>query len=354
MHNHTEAKMTSTQKALLVTEIGKPVVLVTDHPIPQPGAKQIQIKVSVAGLNPHDYKAQGYNLFKDTLPFSLSNDVVGKVSKLGEAVTGVAVGDRVVSYGGFAPGSQQNGLQEYATADAGAFTKIPDSISDDEAATLPTNIIAPLVGLFAMLKIPAPWTPQAKDFDYTGTTLLLIGGGSSCGKFAVQLAKLAGIGRIVVVTGSAQERLKKWGATHIIDRHGGYDAVLGRIRDVVGDDLVYAFDAISPPEEQILALNALSSHTRGALARLLPIGPVDESKVLGKKAGFDVRDVYGISQAWPELCGTFWSRVPEYLETGKIVPLEYVVKDGLDAGIVNEVLDAYRDGKSVTKPHIHL
>lgn len=346
--------MASTQKALLVTEVGKPVVLVKDHPIPQPGAKQIQIKVAVAGLNPHDYKAQGYNLFKDTLPFSLSNDVVGKVTKLGEGVTGVAVGDRVVSYGGFAPGSLQNGLQEYAIADTFAFTKIPDSISDDEAATLPTNIIAPLVGLFSTLKIPAPWTPEAKDFDYAGTTLLIIGGGSSCGKFAVQLAKLADIGRIVVVTGSAQERLEKWGATHIIDRHGGHDAVLGRIRDVVGDDLVYAFDAINPPEKQILALDALSNHTKGALARLLPIGPVDESKVLGKKAGFEVRDVHGVSEAWPELCGEFWNRVPDLLETGKIVPLEYVVKDGLDADSVNEVLDAYRDGKSVTKPHIHL
>lgn len=346
--------MTSTQKALLVTEVGKPVVFTTDHPIPLPGAKQIQIRVSVAGLNPHDYKSQGYNLFKDTLPSILSNDVVGKVTKLGDGVAGVAVGDRVVSHAGFAPGSQQNGLQEYAIADVGAFTKIPDSVSDDEAATLPTNIIAPLVGLFSTLKIPAPWTREAKDFDYAGTTLLVIGGGSSCGKFAVQLAKLAGIGQIVVVTGSAEEQLKKWGATHIIDRHGGDDAVLGRIRDVVGDDLFYVFDAISPPEEQILALNALSSHTKGALARLLPIGPVDESKVLGKKAGFEVRDVFGTSQAWPELCGEFWSRVPEYLETGKIEPLQYVVKDGLDAVYVNEVLDAYRDGKSVTKPHIHL
>ncbi|KAJ4390565.1 hypothetical protein N0V93_004161 [Gnomoniopsis smithogilvyi] len=346
--------MTSTQKALLVTEVGKPVVLTTEHPIPQPGPKQIQLKVSVAGLNPHDNKSRDYNLFQQTLPFILTNDVAGKVTKLGEGVTDVAVGDRVVTHPGFTTGSTQNGLQEYAVADVGAFAKIPNTITDDEAATLPTNIIAPLVGLFSTLEIPAPWTAKAKEFDYAGTTLLVIGGGSSCGKFGVQLAKLAGIGRIVVVTGSAEDELKQWGATHIISRHGGYDTVLGRIRDVVGDDLVYAYDAISPPEEQILALNALSSHKKGALARLLPTGPVDESKVLGKKAGFDVRNVFGSSQMWPELAGEFWARVPEYLETGKIVPLGYVVQEGLDAGNVNEVLDAYRAGKAVTKTHIHL
>lgn len=347
--------MSSTQqRALLVTEIGEPVVLVTDRSVPQPGANQIQLKVSVAGLNPHDAKSRDWGLFiQDNLPSILTNDVVGQVTKLGDGVTGVAVGDRVVTHPGFAPSSAQNGLQEYAVADVGAFAKIPDGTSDDEAATLPTNVIAPLVALFATLDIPAPWTPRAKDFDYGSTTLLVVGGGSNCGKFGVQLAKLAGIGRIVVVGGNESE-LKGWGATHVLDRHGGYDAVLARIRDVVGDELVYAYDAINPPEGQLLALNALSSHKKGALARLLPTRPVDESKVLGKKAGFDVRNVFGSSQAVPELAGGFWSRVPDYLEAGKLVPLAYVVKEGLDAGHVNEVLDAYRDEKPVIKTHIHL
>ncbi len=48
---------------------------------------------------------------------------------------------------------------------------------------------------------------------------LLLGGGSSCGKFAIQIAKLAGIGKIVSVGGSEQE-LKVFGATDVIDRHG--------------------------------------------------------------------------------------------------------------------------------------
>ncbi|KAL3482035.1 putative alcohol dehydrogenase [Aspergillus californicus] len=359
----------TTQKALIVTEINKPVTLTTNWPIPLPGPNQVQVKVTVAGLNPHDAKSRDYGLFilrdlspatkiddqpgATDLPSILSNDVVGHVTKLGPGVTGFEIGDRLVYQASFDIGSKQNGLQEYAVADVGALSKIPESISDDEAATLPTNIIPPLVALFNLLEIPAPWSDNASSFDYAGTTILVIGGGSNCGKFGVQLASLAKIGRIVVVGGDEDE-LRSFGATHIIDRHAGTEAILARIREIVGDELVYAYDAISPPEGQLLALNALSGTKKGILARLLPLGPVDETRVVGKEAGFEVRDVYGSSQLHPGLAGGFWERVPGFLETGEIRPLGFVVKRGLEAGHVNEVLDAYRDGERVVKTHIHL
>jgi hypothetical protein len=39
----------ATQRALIVQEIGKPLVLVENHPIREPGHGQVQIKVTVAG-----------------------------------------------------------------------------------------------------------------------------------------------------------------------------------------------------------------------------------------------------------------------------------------------------------------
>ncbi|QKX55268.1 uncharacterized protein TRUGW13939_02360 [Talaromyces rugulosus] len=343
-----------TQKAIVVTELGKPVTLVEDWPIPEPGANQVQLKVTVAGLNPHDMKSREMGLFvAEHLPAVITNDAVGKVTKLGPGVTDISIGDRIVYQPGFTGDSAQAGLQEYATADRAYLAKIPDSITDDEAATLPTNIAAPLAALYHSLKIPAPWTPAAKEFDSASVTLLIVGGGSNCGKFAVQLAKLANIGSIVVLGGDEAE-LKSFGATHVIDRHADYDTLLARIRDVVGDDLVYAFDGINEPEGLVLPLNALSSTKKGSLVRLIPFGKVDESKIVGKKAGWEVLDVYGVSQEHPELAGGLWSRVTGFLETGQIKPLGYTVKKGLLASNVNEVLDAYRDGKKVTKTHIHL
>ncbi|CAJ2511287.1 Uu.00g069120.m01.CDS01 [Anthostomella pinea] len=343
----------TTQKALVVTEVGQPLVLVTERAVPQPGPNQIQIKVTVAGLNPHDQKARDMGLFiTGHLPAVLTNDVVGRVSQLGDGVTGVAIGDRVVAHAAIDAPWLQTGLQEYTLAYAGCWAKLPDSVSDDEAATLPTNIIAPLVALFHLLRLRAPWDADAASAN-ASATLLVVGGGSNCGRFGVQLAKLAGVGRIVVVGGDEAE-LRRLGATHVLDRHGGYDAVLARIRAVVGDDLVFAFDAVNPNEGQLLALNALSSHKRGALARLVPLGPVDETRVLNKTAGFEVRNVHGMSHAFPDLAAPFWERVPGYLEAGKITPLGFVVKEGLMPENVNVVLDAYRDGKRVTKTHVHL
>lgn len=64
----------TTQKALVVTEIGKPVKLIHDQAIPEPGPKQIQVKVKIAGINPHDHKARDYGLFiAENLPAILTN-----------------------------------------------------------------------------------------------------------------------------------------------------------------------------------------------------------------------------------------------------------------------------------------
>lgn len=344
-----------TQNALVVTEVGRPVSLTT-IPVPQPGPSQVQIRVTVAGLNPHDQKARDTGLFiANNLPAIVGNDVVGEVTVLGSQVSKYAVGDHIVGHAGFSRGSAQNALQEYAVVDADFSAQIPPGFSDDDGATLPTNAIAPLVALFdpTALNIPAPWTSAAVDFDYAATSLLVLGGGSNCGRFGVQLAALAGIGRIVVVGGDETE-LKALGATHIVDRHGSPAEVVARVRDIVGDELVYAYDAINPPATQTIGINALSSTKRGHLARLLPTGDVDASHIQPKTHGYELHNVFGSSQARAELCRPFWERVPQYLADKKIVPTGYAVVQGLDPVKVNEVLDAYRDGKRVTKPHVHV
>lgn len=347
-----------TQKALIVTELGKPVTLVNDWPVPQPGPGQVQIKVIVAGINPHDHKARDDGLFvKDALPAVLANDVVGEVTALGQGgATKYSPGDHVFYQAGFAPPIVQTGLQQYAVVDVDHSAKVPDGMSDDEAATIPVNILAPLVALFDSshgLGLPAPWTPEASTFDHRGTTLLIIGGGSNCGKFGVQLAALAGVGRVVVVGGD-EAVLKSYGATHFVNRHGSPDEVTARIRDVVGDELIYAYDAINPPSTRSIGVNSLSNTKKGKLARLLPLGPVDETQVKPKKAGWELINVFGASHFRPDLCKPFWEHLPRYLVEKKIRPTEFTILKGLSADKVNEVLDAYRDAKRVTKTHVHV
>jgi NADPH2:quinone reductase len=166
---------------------------------------------------------------------------------------------------------------------------------------------------------------------------------------------MAGIGRIVVV-GGEEEELKKWGATVVLDRHGGDAAVIHRIRQVVGDDLVYVFDAINLPEGQHVGISALSSSQKGKLARLRSsVGSVDETKIVGeKKAGYELKNVLGISQLKTDTVRPFWERLEGYLQDGSVVPLKYEVINGLDADKVNELLDRYRDGKKVVQTHFRV
>jgi len=133
----------TTQTALLVKSIGAPVTSVTNWHIPQPGPKQIQVRVTVAGLNPHDQKGRDSGLFiKDSLPAILGADVVGVVTTLGDGASRFKSGDRVFGQASTAPGSVSKALQEYAVLDEDFAAGVPEGISEDEVATLPTNLLA--------------------------------------------------------------------------------------------------------------------------------------------------------------------------------------------------------------------
>lgn len=133
----------ATQTALIVETIGEPVVLRANFRIPQPGPKQIQVRVTVGGLNPHDQKSRDIGLFiKDSLPAILGSDVVGFVTTLGEGASRFKIGEKVFGQASLAPGSASKALQEYAVLDEDFAAAVPKGVSDDEAATLPTNLLA--------------------------------------------------------------------------------------------------------------------------------------------------------------------------------------------------------------------
>ncbi|OQD60233.1 hypothetical protein PENPOL_c026G01489 [Penicillium polonicum] len=345
-----------TQKALIVTEVGKPLTLTTDWPVPRPEANQVQIRVMVAGPNPHDQKARDLGLFiAENLPAIPGNDVVGQIVAVGSDVTGFSVGEKVFGQAGFMPGYTQNAFQEYAVLDTDFIAKVPDGFTVDDVASLPTNVLATVITFFSQsfFGLPAPWTSGAAVAAPAGGAILVLGGGSNCGKFGIQLAVLAGFERIVVVGGDETE-LKSYGATHVLDRHGTPSETVSRIREIVGDDLLYAYDTANPPGTQSVAINALSFTRKGKVARLLPVGPIDESQVEKKSAGYEIWHILSDPHQHAELCRSFWEHVPRLLQEGKIKPAAYKRVHGWDAEEVNEVLDAYRDEKKITKTHFHI
>lgn len=210
-------------------------------------------------------------------------------------------------------------------------------------ATFPTNVSASLVALFEVLGLPAPW----QDSEPRPRNILIVGGGSNCGKFAVQLAKLAGIANIIVVGGD-ETLLRKLGADHVIDRHSTEDELIEKIRNAAGNDLSYALDAVNLPEGLSLALRALSGDRPGKVARLLPVGMVEDTK------GHELLDVLGLFLYRNPLCVAFWERLSDYVGAGVISPTSFSMQEGLEADVVNDALDGYREGTNKAKPQIRL
>lgn len=131
------------QTALIVQKIGGPVSAVHDWPVSLPSSRQIQVKVTVAGLNPHDQKGRDIGLFiKDKLPGILGSDVVGVVTALGDDVNRFRVGDRVFGQSSLGPGAASKALQQYAILDEDYAAIVPEGFTEDESATLPTNLLA--------------------------------------------------------------------------------------------------------------------------------------------------------------------------------------------------------------------
>ncbi|KAK4119825.1 GroES-like protein [Parathielavia appendiculata] len=346
------------QQALVLERFGTPLVPQT-RPIPKPKQHQILLKIIAVGLNPHDQKIRDYGIIitPEHLPYITGNDIAGVVEDVGSDVTAWKRGDRVFAQAD-AGTPDGGGAQQYAVVPADLVAPIPESMSFDEAATLPTVAMASFVALFhpSGLGLPAPYSKESESFGYQQRSLVVIGGGSNCGKLAVQLARLVGFGKIITIAAKTPEKeaeLKELGATHVLDRRA--EDVVEQCRAVVGDGLLYALDTVNNgPMAHTLGVSLLSASEKGTLATLLPGDVhVDESKIGHKAAGYEVRFTRGSAHLHRELGQQFWKHLPGWLEAGKIRPLRYRIISHLDEKAVNEALDGYRDGGSITKVNIH-
>ena len=249
--------------------------------------------------------------------------------------------------------SDQAGLQEYCVLDAYTVAKVPNGLTDDDGASLVCNIIAPFWAIFGAdgLALPFPFSNETPAFDYSKATIVIIGAGSNCGKYATQICALAGFGTIIVTANVSkhEQDLRSYGATHVLDRHA--TDIADQIRKIVGDELIYSFDAVNV--DHTLGVSILSNTKKGTLACIVPkMAPLRE--VGEKKAGYEDKFTQGQSHNQPELGKKFWEHLPRWMEEGKIRSTGWDILKGLNADGVNEVLDRYRDGKEVRKQmHVH-
>ena len=215
-------------KAMLYNEVGGPEVFqYIDVPDPEPGAVDVVVDVAATSLNRLDLVQRNgwFQMPGFQFPHIAGMDVAGIVSAVGDAVTSVSVGDRVVvdpSLAGVAEDSKLAGRGDLygelgvigATVDGGYAEKclapashvyaIPDEMSFDHAATFPTAYLTAAHALFAVGGLKA------------GETVMIHAAGSGVSTAAIQLAKNAGA--TVLATAGTDEKCERaltLGADHV-------------------------------------------------------------------------------------------------------------------------------------------
>ena len=303
-----------------------------------------------AQVLPHDCYGRDWGLFiSEKLPAVLGSNIAGIVDTIGEDVTSCKAGDRVFGISNAeAANSDQAGLQQYAILNADALCKTPEGLTGEHVVTLPTNFVTSAVALFADPEgfgIPAPFPETAERVDNGSVSLVVIGGGTNVGKLAVQLARIAGIGQIIVVAGASNSaHLKSMGATHVIDRRNSPEDIAKQVQSMVGaDGASYVYDCANMQFD--LAAAILSSSKPSRLRTLLPIEGEEMEKLKALRPKCDAAFISASNAILVSQVQDFWAQVPRWLQKREILPTEYRVVDGLDkVKEIDEALDAYRDG----------
>jgi len=193
-----------------------------DLPVPQPKANEAVVKIAAAGVNFIDvYNREGR--YKVPLPFVLGQEGAGTVSAVSGEVRGLKVGDRV------AYTSVLGSYAEYAAVPADRLVKIPDGVTDREAAAIM------LQGLTAQY-LSHDTYPLKK-----GDTTLIHAAAGGVGLLLVQMAH--NLGARVIGTVSTEEKAKlarEAGADEIIFyTTTDFEGETKRLTDGKGVDVIY-------------------------------------------------------------------------------------------------------------------
>ncbi|SCV68520.1 BQ2448_641 [Microbotryum intermedium] len=220
-------------QAIIVEDKGSVAVQTVDTP--QAGQGEIVVKVEAVALNPTDWKHRD---FVSPPGAGLSCDFSGRVVELGQGVKNVLEGDRVAGFIHGGKDHKHGSFAEYLKTESTLVWKVPDSVDSEEAAAL--GGIAPHTAFQALhlrLGIPQPSKPIS-----TSESLLVWGGSTSVGLYAVQFAALAGYKVVATSSPKNFDLVKKYGALSVFDYAD--DATPSKIQEEF-PELALALDTIS-------------------------------------------------------------------------------------------------------------
>ncbi|CAL1717316.1 unnamed protein product [Somion occarium] len=340
------------QKALLLLEKkGRFSVETIDVPTPGPG--EILVRLEAVSLNSVEWKIQTTDFVIDDFPAVLGQDAAGVVIQLGENVDMFSIGDKVFYQGFFK--NRLAAFQQYSVASADLVAKVPSNLSFDQAASIPLVFATATVGLYGSdwerggAGLTPFWYPEGQD-KYAGQPILIIGGSSSVGQYASQLAKLSGFSPVITTVSPQNYGLAKaLGATHVLNRNLSTKELLREVKKITAEPIQYVFNTIGskPTQETSYGVLAPGGTLIQVVASLLDQDKlVSEKKVLyiGGNFHFPPNRLLGAG---------LYSRLTDLFESGVLKPNNVeVIPGGLAA--IPDALERLKKGEvSARKLIVH-
>ena len=212
--------------AIRIHKIGGPEVLTWEEvPVGTPGPGEARIRQTAVGLNFIDtYNRSG--IYPVPMPTVLGNEAAGVIEELGPGVSDLRLGDRV-AYGNAPIGS----YAEERLIPAGRLVKIPDGVSDRQAAAV-------------MLKGLTAWYLLRQTYRVKpGETILFHAAAGGVGSLACQWARHLGVTVIGTASTTKIALAKSHGATHVID-YTKEDFVKRVVEITEGKKLPVVYDSV--------------------------------------------------------------------------------------------------------------
>ena len=216
-------------RAFAVRSFGEPPSV---HDLPVPAADgTVLIRVRFAGVNPLDSNLLGRLTAASSYPFVVGIDFAGVAERVPAGDHGLQAGDRV-----FGMARTHGTYAGYTAAAPGAtlepVARIPDGVTDDQAAALP---------------IPATTALRTIDLlEVTaGQQVVVMGATGGVGGYAVQMARSRGAHVIATVRGDADEA-RRLGAEEVYDSQA--DDVIDALRAAHPDGVDAVLDLVNDPD----------------------------------------------------------------------------------------------------------
>jgi NADPH2:quinone reductase len=316
-------------KALLSHQAGGPDTLVLeDVADPVPGKGEVRVAVRAVGVNfPDLLIIQDMYQIKPPRPFAPGGELAGVVELLGEGVSKVKLGDRVLV------SPVRSAMAEKAIGHEKNCWKIPDTMPFDQAAALLLTYGTSQHALKDRAKLRA------------GETLLILGAGGGVGLAAVELGKA--MGARVIAAASSAEKLA-------LAREHGADETLqypvGPLDKGAARALTDSFKALCGADGAHVIYDAIGGdYTEAALRAIAWQG---RHLVVGFTAGIPKLPLNLPLLKGCEIVGVFWgeftTRFPE-LHAANVAALMQLYLDGKIKPAVTEHFPLARGGEAIAR-----